>query len=266
MAGDLAREIFFARFARLSAMLRASLASKRKMIRLGVNIDHVATLRQARMAHEPDPVAAAAAATRAGADGITVHLRSDRRHIQDRDIELLRQTVRTHLNLEMAATEEMLRIALRVRPDAVCLVPEKPDEVTTQGGLDLVKVGARMAPVARKLAAAGIQVTFFVEAEPAQVKQAKKLGGQAVEINTDAYARAKGKGIRIELSKIAATAKLASSLGLEVHAGHGLDYHNAGDVAALPEIVELNIGHAIIARAVLDGLDRAVRDMKALLK
>jgi pyridoxine 5-phosphate synthase len=230
--------------------------------RLGVNIDHVATLRQARRAVEPDPVAAAAVAIRAGADGITVHLRSDRRHIQDRDLEILRQTVRTHLNLEMAATEEMLRIALRVRPDAVCLVPERPEEVTTQGGLDLTKVGARIAPVVKKLSAAGIEVAIFVEADSAQIKQAKRLGVRAVEINTDAFSKAKGKGRRDELAKITQTARLASSLGLEVHAGHGLDYHNVRDIAAVPEIVELNIGHAIVARAVLDGLDRAVRDMK----
>jgi pyridoxine 5-phosphate synthase len=248
--------------------------------RLGVNIDHVATLRQARQAHDPDPVAAASVAIRAGADGITVHLRSDRRHIQDRDLELLRQTVRTHLNLEMAATEEMLRVALRVKPDAVCLVPERPDEVTTQGGLDLVKVGTRTAPVVKKLSAAGIKVTFFVEADTAQIKQANKLGARAVEINTDAYSKSKGspsteftpmkEGLRVkrritELENIARAAKLASSLGLEVHAGHGLDYHNVMEIAAIPEVAELNIGHAIIARAVLDGLDRAVRDMKALL-
>lgn len=237
-----------------------------RTIRLGVNIDHVATLRQARKARDPDPVAAAAVATLAGADGITVHLRSDRRHIQDRDLELLRQTVRTHLNLEMAATEEMLRVALRVRPDTVCLVPERPDEVTTQGGLDLVKVGARTAPIVKKLSAAGIGVTCFVEAEPAQVKQARKLGAQAVEINTDAYSKSKGRRQKAELEAIAQAAKLASSLGMEVHAGHGLDYQNVRGIADIPEIVELNIGHAIIARSVLVGLDRAVGDMKALLK
>lgn len=237
-----------------------------RTVRLGVNIDHVATLRQARKAHDPDPVSAAAVATRAGADGITVHLRSDRRHIQDRDLELLRQTLATHLNLEMSATEEMLRVALKVGPDAVCLVPEKADEVTTQGGLDLIKVGARIAPVVKKISSAGIQVTFFVEAEPSQVKQARKLGGQAVELNTDAYSKSKGRRQKAELEAIVQAAKLAESLGLEVHAGHGLDYHNVRGVAAVPEIVELNIGHAIIARAVLVGLDRAVRDMKALLK
>lgn len=233
--------------------------------RLGVNIDHVATLRQARKAPDPDPVAAASVATRAGADGITVHLRTDRRHIQDRDLELLRQTVRTHLNLEMSATEEMLRVALRVKPDAACLVPERPDEVTTQGGLDLVKVGIKAAPIVKKLSAAGIGVTFFVEADAAQIKQANKLGARAVEINTDAYSKSKARGRKAELDNIARAAKLASSLGLEVHAGHGLDYHNVIEIAAIPEVTELNIGHAIIARAVLDGLDRAVRDMKALL-
>ncbi len=242
-----------------------SRSERMRTVRLGVNIDHVATLRQARRAQDPDPVAAAALATLAGADGITVHLRSDRRHIQDRDLELLRQTVRTHLNLEMAATEEMLDLALRVRPDAVCLVPERPDEVTTQGGLDLMRVGNRVAPVARKLASAGIQVTFFIEAEPSQIRQAKKLGGQAVEINTDGYSKSKGRRQKSELEAVVRAARLAHSLGLEVHAGHGLDYHNVGKIAAVPEIVELNIGHAIVARAVLVGLDRAVRDMKKLI-
>ncbi len=236
-----------------------------RIVRLGVNIDHVATLRQVRRAHEPQPAAAAAAATMAGADGITVHLRSDRRHIQDRDLELLRQTVATHLNLEMSATPEMERVALKVRPDAVCLVPERPEELTTQGGLDLVKAGGRVGPVARKLAAAGIQVAFFVEADDAQVRQAKKLGALAVEINTDAYSKSKGRRQKMEFDKIAQAARLASSLGLEVHAGHGLDYHNVREIAAIPEVAELNIGHAIIARAVLAGLDRAVRDMKELI-
>jgi len=236
-----------------------------RIVRLGVNIDHVATLRQVRRAHEPQPAAAAAAATMAGADGITVHLRSDRRHIQDRDLELLRQTVATHLNLEMSATPEMERVALKVRPDAVCLVPERPEELTTQGGLDLVKAGGRVGPVARKLAAAGIQVAFFVEADAAQVRQAKKLGALAVEINTDAYSKSKGRRQKMEFDKIAQAARLASSLGLEVHAGHGLDYHNVREIAAIPEVAELNIGHAIIARAVLAGLDRAVRDMKELI-
>jgi pyridoxine 5-phosphate synthase len=234
-------------------------------VRLGVNIDHVATLRQARCGSQPDPVAAAAIATMAGADGITVHLRSDRRHIQDRDLDLLRQTVTTHLNLEMAATDDMVRTALRAKPDAACLVPEQPDEVTTQGGLDLRRAGPRVRPAIKKLAGAGIQCTCFIEPDAGQVRLAKKLGAQAIEINTDAYARAKGQGKRVELSKIAKAAKLAHSLGLEVHAGHGLDYSNVREIAAIPEIVELNIGHAIISRAVLTGLDRAIRDMKALL-
>ena len=236
-----------------------------RYVRLGVNIDHVATLRQARRGSQPDPVAAAAIATMAGADGITVHLRSDRRHIQDRDLDLLRQTVTTHLNLEIAAAEDMVKIALKAKPDAACLVPESPDEVTTQGGLDLRKAGERARAAMRKLAGAGIQCTCFIEPDAGQIRLAKKLGAQAIEINTDAFARAKGNGQRVELSRIANAAKLAHTLDLEVHAGHGLDYHNVAGIVGIPEIVELNIGHAIVSRAVLAGLDRAVRDMKALL-
>lgn len=235
------------------------------MIRLGVNIDHVATLRQARQAVNPDPVAAAALATLAGADGITVHLRSDRRHIQDRDLQLLRQTVSTHLNLEMAATQEMMAMAKKVRPDAVCLVPESPEEVTTRGGLDLKKAGRKVAEAAKELARSGIEVTFFVEPDPAQIRLARKLGARAVELNTDAYSKTRGGKQKAELAAIARAARLAKTLGLEVHAGHGLDYFNVRGVASVPEIVELNIGHAIIARAVLVGLERAVRDMKDLL-
>lgn len=232
---------------------------------MGVNIDHVATLRQARKVRNPDPAAAAAIATMAGADGITVHLRSDRRHIQDRDLELLRQTVATHLNLEIAATPEMVGIAKKIKPDAVCLVPESPEEITTQGGLDLKKAGPRVAEAVRELARSGIEVTLFVEPDPIQIRLARKLGARAVELNTDAYAKAGGRIKKAELQKLITSARLAASLGLEVHAGHGLDYFNVREVAAVPEIVELNIGHAIIARAVLVGLEKAVRDMKALL-
>ena len=230
-------------------------------IRLGVNIDHNATLRQARRATQPDPVAAAAVATMAGADGITIHLRGDRRHIQDRDAELLRRTVTTHLNIELSVSGEMTAIAARIKPDAVCLVPERPDEVSTEGGLDLAKVSQSAGRSIRELHAAGIRVTCFVEPDERQVRLAKKLGADSVEINTKTYSEARGKRQAAETARVARAAKLGRKLGLDVHAGHGLDYHNAGPIAAIPEISELNIGHAIIARAVLAGLDRAVRDM-----
>lgn len=235
-------------------------------IRLGVNIDHVATLRQARRAAQPDPVAAAAVATMAGADGITIHLRGDRRHIQDRDAELLRRTVTTSLNIELSVSGEMVAIAKRIKPDAVCLVPERPDEVSTEGGLDLAKVSQAAGRAIRELHAAGIRVSCFVEPDARQVRLAKKLGADSVEINTKAYSEARGKRQEAETARVAAAARLGRKLGLDVHAGHGLDYHNVGLVAAIPEISELNIGHAIIARAVLAGLDRAVRDMIKLLR
>ncbi|MDQ7799588.1 MAG: pyridoxine 5'-phosphate synthase [Candidatus Edwardsbacteria bacterium] len=235
-------------------------------IRLGVNIDHVATLRQARRSLQPDPVWAAAVATLAGADGITVHLRSDRRHIQDRDVQLLRQTVNTHLNVELAADDEMVALMTDIKPDAVCLVPEKPGEITTQGGLDLQKAGDRVARAARQLKAAGISVTCFIEPDDKQVKLARKLGADAIEINTNAFSQARVDGMQKEAARVAQAAKLAQKLGLKVHAGHGLDYFNLLPVVGIPQITELNIGHAIIAQAVLVGLDRAVRDMKALLE
>jgi pyridoxine 5-phosphate synthase len=235
------------------------------MIRLGVNIDHVATLRQARQASQPDPVWAAALATMAGADGITVHLRSDRRHIQDRDIRLLRETVDTHLNVELSAQPKMVALMAEIRPDAVCLVPEHPGEITTEGGLDLLRAGARVAAAARKLKAAGISVTCFVEPEEAQVRMARKQGADAVELNTNAYSSARGPARARQAKRVAAASRLAAGLGLEVHAGHGLDYFNVAGITAIAEISELNIGHAIIARAVMVGLSQAVRDMKSLL-
>ena len=235
-------------------------------LRLGVNIDHVATLRQARKAVQPDPVWAAALAVLAGADGITVHLRSDRRHIQDRDVRLLRQTADTHLNVEMAADEDMVDLITKIKPDAVCLVPENPDEITTEGGLDLVKAGDRVAKAAKKLKAAGISVTCFIEPDEKQVKLAKKLGADSIEINTNAFSQARGDRIKKETSRVAKAAKLARKLGLDVHAGHGLDYFNIAPIVQIPEITELNIGHAIISRAVFTGLEKAVRDMKTLLK
>lgn len=235
-------------------------------IRLGVNIDHVATLRQARKALQPDPVWAAAVATLAGADGITVHLRSDRRHIQDRDVQLLRQTVNTHLNVELAAADEMVGLMVNIKPDAVCLVPENPNEITTEGGLDLQKAGDRVARAAKLLKAAGISVTCFIEPDDNQVKLARKLGADAIEINTNAFSQARGVRIKKETARVVQAAKLAQKLGLNVHAGHGLDYFNLAPIIAIPQITELNIGHAIVARAVLVGLEKAVRDMKSLME
>jgi pyridoxine 5-phosphate synthase len=233
------------------------------MLRLGVNIDHVATVRQARRAKEPDPVPAALLAEMGGADGITVHLRGDRRHIQDRDVQVLRQTVRTRLNVEMAATQEMTHLALTVKPDQVTLVPERREELTTEGGLDVVLNSVQVRPVVRTLREAGIEVSLFVDPELEQVKEAHKLDSGAVEINTAAWAdAADGRSREAALRKITDAARLGRKMGLHVHAGHGLDYRNVGPVAALTEITELNIGHAIVARAMLVGMERAVREMK----
>ena len=237
------------------------------MLRLGVNIDHVATVRQARRAASPDPVQAAVLAELGGADGITVHLRSDRRHIQDRDVELLRQVVKTRLNLEMAATQEMVRVALTVRPHQVTLVPERREELTTEGGLDVVLNSVHLKPVARSLGEGGIEVSLFVDPSLEQVKEAHKIGVRAVEINTAAWADAADEKAReAALRKVEDAARLGRKLGLQVHAGHGLDYVNVGRVAALPEISELNIGHALVARAVLVGMERAVREMAQALR
>jgi len=227
-------------------------------VALGVNIDHVATLRQARRAHAPDPVHAALAAEQAGADGITLHLREDRRHIQDRDVRVLRGLLQTRMNLEMAVTDEMLGIAAEVRPADCCLVPEKRSELTTEGGLDVAGQA--------HLAAAGVRVALFIDPEPAQIEAAAASGAPAVELHTGAYAEATGGARATELERLSSGARLAARLGLEVHAGHGLDYHNVQPVAAIPEIVELNIGHAIVARALFTGLAAAVRDMKALMQ
>jgi len=230
--------------------------------RLGVNVDHVATVRQARRAPEPDPVQAAMLAELGGADGITVHLRSDRRHIQDRDVEILRQTVKTRLNVEMAATQEMLRIALTVKPDQATLVPERREELTTEGGLDVVLNSIQLKPVVKTLSEAGIEVSLFVDPDPEQVKEARKIDAQAVEINTASYADARDARTREEaLRRIGDVLRLGRKLSLAVHAGHGLTYRNVGPIAGLPEIAELNIGHSIVARAVLVGIERAVREM-----
>jgi pyridoxine 5-phosphate synthase len=235
-------------------------------MKLGLNIDHIATLRQARRAREPEPVTAALMAELAGAEGITVHLRSDRRHIQDRDVELLRQVVATRLNIEMAATPEMVGIACRVKPHQVTLVPERPDEVTTTGGLDVVAHEGAVRGVVAACRAAGIRVSIFVDAIPEQVDASRAAGADAIEINTGPYADAPDAQRPAQLARIAAAAERAAAAGLEVLAGHGLNYVNVTPIVRLPHIVELNIGHAIISRAVLVGLDRAVREMVGLLK
>ena len=236
---------------------------------LSVNVDHVATLRQARGTDYPDPVTAAEIAERAGAAGITVHLRSDRRHIQDSDLAGLRRAVQGKLNLEMAVTEEMLAIALAARPDQVTLVPERPDELTTEGGLDLLRHRESVAGTAKALAAAGIAVSLFLDPEERQVEALAGLGPSGIsgfEINTDAYTRATSAQAASELERVARAAALGAGAGLAVYAGHGLTTANVGLVAGLPEIEELNIGHSIVSRAVLVGLDAAVREMLAALR
>jgi pyridoxine 5-phosphate synthase len=234
-------------------------------IALGVNIDHVATLRQARRASYPDPLHAALLAEQSGADSITLHLREDRRHIQDRDVGIMRQALQTRMNLEMAVTDEMIGIARRVAPQDVCLVPEKREEVTTEGGLDVDGQSARIAAACRELGQAGIRVSLFIDPDPAQIEASRRVGAPVIELHTGAYAEASGAARAREFDRLVNGARLAASLGLTVNAGHGLHYHNVGPIAAIPEIVELNIGHAIIARAVFDGLARAVRDMKDLM-
>lgn len=234
---------------------------------LGVNIDHIATIRQARRTVEPDPIAAAVLAELAGADGITAHLREDRRHIQDRDIRLLRQTVRTHLNLEMAATDEMVAIALDVKPDYVTLVPERREEVTTEGGLDVAGQAARMQMVVSQLQGAGIPVSLFIDADPEQIKASVSSGAQFIELHTGRYAEAHSEDDRArELKYLADGCAIAIEAGLRVNAGHGLTYWNVYPVACLPGMEELNIGHTIISRAALVGLERAVREMKLALR
>ncbi len=234
-------------------------------IALGVNIDHVATLRQARRARYPDPLHAALAAEQAGADSITLHLREDRRHIQDRDVTVMREALQTRMNLEMAVTDEMIRIAGAVRPQDCCLVPESRREITTEGGLDVHGMSARVAEACAALAAAGIRVSLFVDPDPAQIEAARRVGAPVVELHTGAYAEAGGSARAREFERLRVAARAAAALGLTVHAGHGLHYHNVAPVAAIPEIVELNIGHAIVARALFDGIAQAVRDMKRLM-
>jgi len=234
-------------------------------ISLGVNIDHVATLRQARRGRYPDPVHAALAAETAGADSITLHLREDRRHIQDHDVRTLRGLLQTRMNLELAVTDEMLAIAAEVRPADGCFVPERRQEITTEGGLDVAAQAARVRDATTHLRQAGVRVALFIDPDPRQVEAAAHAGAPVIELHTGAYAQAAGAQAATELERLRAAARLGAGLGLEVHAGHGLNYHNVRPVAALPEIVELNIGHALIAHALFVGLSAAVREMKALM-
>ena len=236
------------------------------MALLCVNVDHIATLRQARLAQEPDPAQAAMFAELAGASGITVHLREDRRHIQDRDVEVLRRLVKTKLNLEMAATEEMARIALALEPDMATLVPERRQELTTEGGLDVHGHREAVEQVVRALRDGGIPVSLFIIPDQNQVAASARVGADMIELHTGAYAEAREpRAQQAELARLIKTATLARELGLRVNAGHGLNYLNVGAVAAIPEVEELNIGHSIIARAALVGMERAVREMVAAM-
>ncbi len=235
-----------------------------KQQRLYINIDHVATLRQARRADEPDPVAAATACEAAGADGITAHLREDRRHIQDADVERLRESVRTYFNLEMASIPEMIDIALRVRPEQVTLVPERREEVTTEGGLDIFSEPSRIRSAIDALATAGIRVSLFIDPVTRGVEQAAQLGVPAIELHTGRYAHDSGSGGPIQALR--ESARVGVELGLAVHAGHGLTVRNVASVAAIPEIEELNIGHSVVSRAVFVGLDAAVREMREAMR
>ncbi|OJY77461.1 MAG: pyridoxine 5'-phosphate synthase [Rhodospirillales bacterium 70-18] len=230
--------------------------------RLGVNVDHVATLRNARGEAYPDPLLAAQVAIAAGADGITIHLREDRRHIRDADVLRIRGLIDKPLNFEMAATEEMVEIALRTRPHGCCLVPEKRSEVTTEGGLDVAGHRMALAPMVGRLRDAGIRVSMFVDPDWAQLEASAEIGAAVVELHTGAYCH----GREGELQRLVEAAGLTESLGLECHAGHGLTFDNVGPIAAIPEIVELNIGHFLIARAIFDGLPAAVQRMKALMR
>ncbi len=235
-------------------------------IRLHVNVDHVATLRNARGTVYPDPVFAALVCERAGADGITAHLREDRRHIADADVQRLRERITTFFNLEMAPTEEMVRIALKVQPDAVTLVPERREERTTEGGLDVVRGAPTIGPISRRLIEGGIKLSLFIAADEAQVEASHDLGAAQVELHTGEYCNVRGARRREQLALLVRAAERASAHGLEVAAGHGLTRHNVVDVAAIVSVAEVNIGHSIIADAVFDGLDGAVRDMRAALE
>ena len=237
------------------------------MIRLGVNIDHVATIRQARGGREPDPVWAAVAAELGGADGITVHLREDRRHIQDRDVRLLRETVRTRLNLEAAATPEIVAIAESIRPDQVTFVPERREELTTEGGLDVRAHRDRIAEAISRCRAAGLSVSLFIDPDPAQVTASAELGADAVELHTGRYADApEGPSRDREVEALRLASREVVAAGLALHAGHGLNLENVGEIAAIPGMLELNIGHSLIARSVFIGLERAVREMRTRIE
>ncbi len=233
-----------------------------RYLRLGVNIDHVATIRNARGGVHPEPLRAALIAEKAGADGITAHLREDRRHISDKDIVILKKGIRLPLNLEMAATPEMLNIALKTRPNAACIVPEKRREVTTEGGLDVAKGKKHLRNYVKKLKGKGIRVSLFIDPDSKQVEAARELEADIVEFHTGTYCHAKGGSRKKELEKIKKAVRLAHKLGLECHAGHGLSYETVGAVAAIPEIVELNIGHFLIGDAIFIGLDEAIRKMR----
>ena len=235
------------------------------MAELGVNIDHVATVRQARQAREPDPVWAAALAELGGADCITIHLREDRRHIQDRDVQVLKETVNVKLNLEMACAPDIVAIACRARPQQVTLVPEKREELTTEGGLNVVGQRDQVAPVIKQLQDAGISVALFLDPIAAQIEMAAELGGQAVELHTGQYALEQGAARQQELAKLIKAGQLVVDHGIALHAGHGLNYQNVGPVASIDQMVELNIGHSIVARALMVGMKQAVYEMKQLL-
>lgn len=232
---------------------------------LGVNIDHVATLRQARLGHAPSVVQAALIAEQAGADAITIHLREDRRHIQDADVRLLAQTIGTRMNLELAVDDEMLAVAEEIRPADVCLVPERRAELTTEGGLDVTGAAGRIGEACERLGTHGIRVSLFIDPEPKQLEAAVDVGAPVVELHTGGYAEASGRRVGAELSRLRSAVEYGRKLGLEVNAGHGLNYHNVGPVAAMAGIAELNIGHAIVSRAIFSGLEAAVREMRRLM-
>jgi pyridoxine 5-phosphate synthase len=235
------------------------------VIRLGVNVDHVATVRQARRVEVPDPLEAALLAEKAGAAGITVHLREDRRHIQEHDVERMRQRLTTKLNLEMAVTPAMIALAERLRPNDACFVPEKREELTTEGGLDVLANKQKIVEAVKRLQDRGIHVSLFIDPRESQIETSKAVGAHAVEIHTGTYCNAVGAEQEKERDAVAVAASLAHGLGLEVHGGHGLNYENVSPIVTIPEIVELNIGHSIIARAVIVGIEQAVREMKQLL-
>ncbi len=236
------------------------------MALLGVNIDHVATVRQARRTYEPDPVWAAALAEIGGADGITIHLREDRRHIIDRDVRVLRETVRIKLNLEMACSDEITALALQVRPDQVTLVPERREEVTTEGGLDVVGQRDRVGVTMDRLREAGIEVSLFLDPDPRQIALAAELGADGVELHTGSYSLARGGDREVELAALRQAGEEIITAGMILHAGHGLNYQNVKPVAAIPRMCELNIGHSIVARAIMVGMEQAVREMKRLIE